>query len=73
MIKAISAQRPYEQGQAMALAAANALIGKKVPPFIGVEPIFVTQGNLLKNWEKVFKEAPPKQLLDILKNPNKIE
>ncbi len=70
MVKAISAQRPYEQGRAMALAAANALIGKKVPPFIGLEPIFTKQDNLLKVWEKVYKEAPPLQLLDILKNPN---
>ena len=70
MVKAISAQRPYEQGQAMAIAAANALIGKSVPPFIGIEPLYVTQGNLLKAWEKVYKEAPPEQLLDILKNPN---
>ncbi len=30
-IKGLSAQRPYEQGRAMALAAANALIGKKNP------------------------------------------
>ncbi|NDL68655.1 LacI family DNA-binding transcriptional regulator [Anaerotalea alkaliphila] len=72
-VKAISAQRPYEQGRAMALAAANALIGKKVPSFIGVEPIYVTQENLLKTWETVYKEAPPIQLANILKSPNVME
>lgn len=70
-IKVISAQCPYEQGQAIALAAANALINKKVPSFIGAEPIYVTSENLLKSWKKVYKEEPPAQLIEALKdNPN---
>jgi ribose transport system substrate-binding protein len=74
MIKSISAQSPYEQGQAMAMAAANALIGKSVPSFIGVEPIFVTAENLMKSWQKVFKEDPNYQLVEALKsNPNYVE
>ncbi|PLR87124.1 LacI family DNA-binding transcriptional regulator [Bacillus sp. V33-4] len=67
MIKMIGAQCPYEQGQTMALAAANALIGKKVPSFIGLEPLFVTSENLLKSWTEVFKEEPPIQIKEALK------
>lgn len=73
MVKAMSAQCPYEQGQAMALAAANALIGKRVPPFIGIEPIYVTPDNLLRSWQTIFKEKPSVKLVEALKeNPNYI-
>lgn len=70
MVKVLSAQTPYEQGQAMALAAANALINKPVPKFIGVEPIVITPENLLKSWQKVFHERTPAQLTEaISENP----
>jgi len=65
MIKGISSQRPYEQGVAMANAAANALIGKSVPPFIGVKPYIVTRNNLLKAWKDIIKEKEPDQLVEI--------
>lgn len=71
MIKMLSAQCPYEQGQAIALAAAKAVLNKKVPSFIGIEPISVTPENLLKSWKKVFKEAPTSELVQAFKeNPN---
>ena len=69
MIKAISAQCPYEQGQAIALAAANALLHKKTPSFIGVEPMTVTADNLLKSWKKVFKEDAPAQIRQAIAAP----
>lgn len=73
MVKALSAQCPYEQGQTMALAAANSLIGKQVPSFIGIEPIYVTPDNLLRSWQNVYKEKPSAQLINALKdNPNYI-
>ena len=67
MIRFISAQSPYEQGEAIALAAANALLGKKTPSFIGIEPVSVTPENLLKTWVQIFKEDPPKELKESLK------
>jgi ribose transport system substrate-binding protein len=67
MIRAISAQNAYEQGEAIALAAANALLGKSTPSFVGVEPISVTPENLLKTWAQVFKEDPPQDLKEALK------
>lgn len=71
MIKGLSSQRPYEQGRAMALAAANALLGKEVPPFIGVQPYYVTPNNLLKAWQDIIKEKPPTNLINAVKsNPN---
>lgn len=62
MVKTISAQCPYEQGEAIALAAANALLGKRTPSFIGIEPVLVTPENLLKTWSDIFKENPPAEL-----------
>ncbi len=71
MIKALSAQCPYEQGQAIALAAARSILNKEVPSFIGIESISVTSDNLLKSWKKVFKEEPRQELLEAFKeNPN---
>ena len=67
MVKMISAQCPYEQGEAIALAAANGLLGKVVPSFIGVEPISVNRDNLLKNWKNIFKEEPPAELSGAVK------
>ena len=67
MVKMISAQCPYEQGEAIALAAANGLLGKAVPSFIGVEPISVNRDNLLKNWKNIFKEEPPGELSGAVK------
>ncbi len=74
MIKALSAQCPYEQGQAIALAAAKAVLNKTVPPFIGIESISVTSDNLLKSWKQVFKEDPRPELLQAFReNPNYTE
>lgn len=67
MIKGISAQRPYEQGVAMAYAAANAMLGKKVAPFIGVKPYLVTPKNLSKAWKDIIKEKEPDSLLEVLR------
>ncbi|GAE95024.1 hypothetical protein JCM21714_4227 [Gracilibacillus boraciitolerans JCM 21714] len=67
-VKAVSAQLPYEQGQAIALVAANALLNKDVPKFIGVEPIKVTCENLLKSWKRIFKRTPPKSIIEAIKN-----
>lgn len=71
MIKMLGAQCPFEQGQAIAWAAANSILGKRVPSFIGIEPISVTPDNLLKSWKRVFKEEPGQELTIAFKsNPN---
>lgn len=63
----VSAQLPYEQGQVLALVAANALLNKSVPKFIGVEPVEVSRNNLMKMWKKVFKEDAPEVIADAIK------
>ena len=65
-IKCVSAQQPFEQGRAIALAAAQVILNKNVPSFIGIEPIMVNKGNLLSSWRTIFKEEPPKELRDLL-------
>ena len=62
MVKTLSAQCPYEQGEAIDLAADNALLGKQTPSFIGIEPVLVTPENLLKKWSDIFKDNPPAEL-----------
>jgi len=70
MIKVLSAQQPYEQGRAVALAAAGALLGRDVPSFIAVEPIGVHPGNLEAAWKEIFKDEAPLELREILRtNP----
>ncbi|MBU5363006.1 LacI family DNA-binding transcriptional regulator [Enterococcus raffinosus] len=65
-IKCVSAQQPFEQGRAIALAAAQSILHKHVPSFIGIEPIMVNKGNLLSSWRTIFKEEPPKELRELL-------
>ena len=67
MVKTLSAQCPFEQGRALALAGANAMLGKEIPSYIGVEPILVTKDNLLKVWKETFREDPPAELRDALR------
>ena len=71
VIKALSSQRPYEQGVAMAYAAANAFLGKKVHSFIGVQPYSVHSKNLLKAWKDIIKTREPQLLLDAIKENEK--
>ena len=65
-IKCVSAQQPFEQGRAIALAAAQSILHKHVPSFIGIEPLMVNKGNLLNSWRTIFKEEPPKELRELL-------
>ncbi|MDD3168294.1 MAG: LacI family DNA-binding transcriptional regulator [Eubacteriales bacterium] len=67
VIKALSSQRPYEQGVAMAYAAANAFLGKKVHSFIGVQPYAVHRKNLIKAWKDIIKTKEPQVLVDAIK------
>ena len=62
---AIGAQRPYDQGVAEAKAAAYALLGKDVPPYISVPTLRVKKINLLSALEEVTKEAPPASVVQL--------
>ena len=63
-IKAVGAQRPYDQGVAEALAAASALIGKTVPAWVALPAVAVTPGNLLESYRNIFNADAPKEIVD---------
>ncbi|TFD69814.1 substrate-binding domain-containing protein [Cryobacterium ruanii] len=66
-IKAIGAQRPYDQGEAEALAAANALIGNSAPAWVALPSVAVTPGNLLESYKSIFRTDAPKEIVDACK------
>lgn len=58
-ILAIGAQLPYDLGVAEANAAAYALLGKKVPPYISLPALRVKKANLISALELVTKRPTP--------------
>lgn len=62
---AIGAQRPYDQGVAEAKAAAYALLGKEVPPYISVPTLRVKKINLLSALKDVTKEDAPASVVEL--------
>lgn len=61
-ILAIGAQLPYDLGVAEANAAAYALLGKKVPPYISLPALRVKKANLLSALELVTKRPAPEEV-----------
>jgi ribose transport system substrate-binding protein len=66
-IYSIGAQRPFVQGQTEAKAAAAALIGKPVPPYISVAALRVMKTNLLSALKDVTQADPPESVLQVCK------
>ncbi len=62
---AVGSQQPYDQGVAEANAAAYAMLGKTVPPYISVPTLRVKKINLLSSLKQVTKEEPPASVLKI--------
>ena len=63
-ILAIGAQLPYDLGVAEANAAAFALLGKPVPPYISLPALRVKKANLLSALELVTKRPAPQPVRD---------
>ena len=63
-IKAIAAQKPYDQGVAEAMASANALIGNSIPAWVALPAVAVVPSNILSSYKAVFHADPPKALVD---------
>lgn len=59
-IKCVSAQQPFEQGRAIALAAAQSILHKHVPSFIGIEPLMVNKGIYSTHGGLSLKKNRPK-------------
>ena len=62
MVKGLSTQRPYEQGQAAALVVAKSLVNDFVPKYVGVQPYVVEQKQLRRAWRDIFHEPIPEDL-----------
>ena len=58
-VKALGAQRPFDQGVTEARLAAYGLLGKKAPPYVALPALAVTQRNYLQAWQEVYHQAPP--------------
>jgi ribose transport system substrate-binding protein len=66
-IHAIGAQQPYKQGIAEADAAAYALLGKKVPPYVELPTVPVTIETLIPAYKTVLRTDPPANLIAALR------
>lgn len=62
MVRGISAQRPYEQGEAAAMVTIQALLGKKGYKFVGVQPVVVYPRELTRYWREIIRKPAPEFL-----------
>jgi ribose transport system substrate-binding protein len=67
-ILAIGAQLPYDLGVAEANAAAYALLGKPVPPYISLPALRVKKENLLSALRLVTKQPAPEEVMRLCAN-----
>lgn len=65
MVRGLSAQKPYEQGEAAALATARALLGNTDFVYVGVQPQIVTSLNLRRAWMDIMHTGEPNFLKQI--------
>ncbi len=59
IVRGVSAQRPYEQGEAAALATIQALLGKREYKFVGVQPVVVLPKELARLWREILHIPAP--------------
>ncbi len=62
MIMGLSTQKPYEQGQATALAVAKSLVSNDTYKYIAVQPYTIKPKQLLKAWKEIMHEPIPGDL-----------
>ncbi|HEX6564795.1 MAG TPA: LacI family DNA-binding transcriptional regulator [Chthoniobacterales bacterium] len=70
-VKGISSQKPYEQGIAVGLATAKALLGDQRYKYIGVPPYVVEPKNLGRAWKDILHERMPDSLETAIRNLRK--
>lgn len=66
-VRAVGAQRPYDQGVAEATLAGYALLGKEAPPYIVLPALPVTRENLAEAWKIVYHADAPDTITRYLK------
>jgi ribose transport system substrate-binding protein len=62
LVKALSAQRPFDQGVTEAKLAGYALIGKKAPPYVALNALPVTTKTLMSAWQTVYHASAPSKV-----------
>ena len=70
MVKAIGAQRPYDEGVAEANFAARAIIGSPNPSYLAFPSAPFLQNNVLSVWNEIYKSAAPKAIQDACASGN---
>ncbi len=63
-IKLIYGQPLYEYGQALAIAAIHTLLGNELFQTYVFHTSVINRKTLLEAWRTIFKEAPPKEIMD---------
>lgn len=59
MVRGLSAQRPYEQGQAAAMVTMQALLGKEEYKYVEIQPVKVYPHELPRAWKDIIKTPVP--------------
>lgn len=62
LIKALGAQRPYDQGVTEVNLAGYGLLGKSAPAYVALSALPVNHDNVLNAWQTVYHAAPPADL-----------
>ena len=63
LIKAIGAQKPYDQGKAAASATLLTLLGRDLPSWIALPGLAVTRDNVVEAYQSVWHAPAPADLL----------
>lgn len=64
MVKAVGAQRPYDEGVAEANFAARAVIGASNPSYLAFPAAPFLRNNVLSIWEEIYKSPAPQAIQD---------
>ena len=65
-VTAIVADKAFELGRAMAVAAGYGLLGKKAPAFAVAPALTITRENLVEGYRESLNREPPQSVLDAL-------
>jgi ribose transport system substrate-binding protein len=60
----IASQRPFQQGETVARAVINNLLGRNCPDWIALPGLSVIQANVVEAWQAVWREAAPREILE---------
>jgi ribose transport system substrate-binding protein len=65
-VRCIAAQQPYQQGIAAAQTVILSLLTRPVPAWIALPRISVTRGNVVENFQTIWCQPAPKEVLRLL-------